>query len=71
MFIEDKTIQDIIKVEKNISSSDDNSTDLKLVLPTTLLREVGDEDEIELPNVGNTDAPIEIPYEEDDNGIHK
>ena len=69
MFIEDKTIEDIARVEKNISSSDDDSN-LKLAPPTTVPREVRDEDEVIPPDVGDEDASIEIQYENDDNGVH-
>ena len=41
IFIKDKTIKDIARIEKNILSSDDDSN-LKLVPPTTVPREVGD-----------------------------
>ena len=69
VFIEDKTIENIARIKKNILNSDDDSN-LKLVPLIIVPREVGDKDEDMSPDVVDEDDPIEIPYENDDDVVH-
>ena len=58
IFIEHETIKDIDKMEKYVSDFNNDSSDLKLIPPTLMPREVGDKDQVDLPD--EDDAPIEV-----------
>ena len=71
VFIEDETIEDIEKAQKNASRSSSSTTDLEMIPPTMVPREVGDEIQDNQPETGETDAPFEFPSDNsDDDSVH-
>ena len=50
-------------MEKYVSDFNNDSSDLKLIPPTLMPREVGDKDQVDLPD--EDDAPIEVGYEDE------
>ena len=70
VFIEDETIEDIEKAQKNASRSSNSRTDQVMMPPAMVPREGGDGGN-DQPKTGDTDAPIEFPLDDsDDDGVH-
>ena len=70
MFIENQTIEDVDKMEKDVPKSNDDSAYLKLVPPTMVPRQIGNEVQDDQP--GTNDAPVEVEIEDNDNdGVHR
>ena len=69
VFVEDQTIEDIEKAQKDVPESNGSLKDLDLIPPTMVPKEVGDEIQDDQPETGDHDAPIEAEPENvnDDN----
>ncbi|KAH7553822.1 hypothetical protein JRO89_XS12G0062000 [Xanthoceras sorbifolium] len=57
------------EVEKDVPSTNGNSTDLELVPPTPVPRQVGDEGQIDEPD--EDDALIEVGSEDEEDDVHQ
>ncbi|KAH7575663.1 hypothetical protein JRO89_XS02G0185800 [Xanthoceras sorbifolium] len=68
VFVENQTIEDIDKVEKDVPSTNSDLTDLKLVPPTLVPRQVGDEGQVDEHD--EDDAPIEVGSEDEEDDVH-
>ncbi|KAL5842405.1 hypothetical protein ACOSQ3_013008 [Xanthoceras sorbifolium] len=66
VFVEDQTIEDI---DKDVPSTNGDSTDLELVPPTPVPRQVGDEGQVDEPD--EDDAPIEVGSEDGEYDVHQ
>ncbi|KAH7544251.1 hypothetical protein JRO89_XS15G0136100 [Xanthoceras sorbifolium] len=57
------------EVEKDVPSTNGDSTDLELVPPTSVPRQVGDEGQVDEPDEDN--APIEVGSEDEEDDVHQ
>ncbi|KAH7564895.1 hypothetical protein JRO89_XS09G0058800 [Xanthoceras sorbifolium] len=69
VFVKDQTIEDNDKVEKDVSSTNGDSTGLELVPPTPVARQVRDEGQVDEPD--EDDALIEAGSEDKEDDIHQ
>ncbi|KAH7527258.1 hypothetical protein JRO89_XSUnG0043600 [Xanthoceras sorbifolium] len=58
-----------VLVEKDVSSTNGDSTDLELVPPTSVPRQVGDEGQVDEPD--EDDAPIKVGSEDEEDDVHQ
>ncbi|KAH7565397.1 hypothetical protein JRO89_XS09G0201400 [Xanthoceras sorbifolium] len=58
-----------VNVEKDVPNTNGDSTDLELVPPTPVPRQVGDEDQVDQSD--EDDALIEVGYEDEEDDVHQ